>query len=525
MTIAMDVGTKMAKIGQKERAGSPRGFLNRLARDKTGNTMLLIAGAVFPIAGMIGGAVDLSRAYLVKSRMQQACDAGALAGRKSMSGNVLATADKDEAYRFFFYNFPNTTMGSASITQDSSSATNRVIATKTADNQLQIDATTSVPTTILRIINRNDIRVTVTCEAEEYFVNTDIMFVLDTTGSMNCAVGAALTCSASSEAGSSKMLAMRTAIKKLYEDLIPARDALKSKDLRLRIGFVQYSQNVNVGKLLYAKNTAYLRNPYQYYNSSKVLKTAYNHSASWFTSTWEGCIEERSTTTAITASTTTIPTAAYDLDIATMPTDDATRWAPADPAQEQSEDTGSSTSEACPRPAKALQEWPTESVFDDHVDTIKIGEGRTHHDSGIIWGTRMIADVGVFGADNPSIFNEVKVAKTIVFMTDGYIDISPNYYTAYGVPAAAGRTAAKSANEATLEGIHERRFSLMCSRAKEMGIDIWVVAILPSGSTVSSAMQNCATTTSQAITVGNSTDLAAAFKRITDKVGNLRIGQ
>ncbi|MBY8820691.1 TadE/TadG family type IV pilus assembly protein [Sphingomonas colocasiae] len=503
---------------------SARGFLSRLARDKAGNTMLLMAGALVPIAGMIGGAVDLSRAYLVQSRMQQACDAGALAGRKSMSGNVLATEDKDEAYRFFFYNFPNGTMGSAQITQDSSSAANRVFASKTSDNQLQIDASTSVPTTILKIVNVRDIRVNVSCEAEEYYVNTDVMFVLDTTGSMNCAIGADISCSASSEASNSKMSNMRTAIKKLYTDLIPARDALTVKSLRLRIGFVQYSQNVNVGKLLYAKSTDYIRNPYPYYNSAGTLKSAYNHDSNWFNSTWTGCIEERSTTTALTASSTTIPSDAYDLDIATLPTSDATRWGPADPTQEQSEGS-SSTANACPKPAKALQEWPTQDGFDTHVNTLTTGIGRTHHDSGIIWGTRMIASTGVFGADNPTIYNNVKVAKTIVFMTDGYMDVATDYYTAYSVPKSAGRTASKNATESQLEAIHERRFTLMCSRAKELGIDIWVVAILPSGSTISSAMQNCATTTSQAITVGNSTDLTAAFKRISDKVGNLRLGR
>lgn len=514
----------MSKVREKMTVRSARGFLTRLARDKAGNTMLIMAGALVPIAGMIGGAVDLSRAYLVQSRMQQACDAGALAGRKSMAGNVLATDDKDEAYRFFFYNFPNGTMGSGQITQDSGTATNRVIATKTTDNQLQIDATTSVPTTLLRIVGVNDIRINVTCEAEEYYVNTDVMFVLDTTGSMNCAIGAALTCAATSEASNSKMSNMRTAIKKLYTDLIPARDALTAKNLRLRIGFVQYSQNVNVGKLLYAKDSTYIRNPYPYYNSSGTLKTAYNHSTSWFTSTWEGCIEERSTTTALTATSTTIPAAAYDLDMETMPTNDATRWGPADPDQEQSEGS-SSTANACPKPAKALQEWSTQTAFDTHVNTITNGVGRTHHDAGIIWGTRMISSVGIFGADNPTMYNNVKVAKTIVFMTDGYIDIAPDYYTNYSVPDTAGRTAAKTATEAQLEAIHERRFTLMCSRAKELGIDIWVVAILPSGSTISTAMQNCATTTSQAITVGNSTDLTAAFKRISDKVGNLRLGQ
>lgn len=318
------------------------------------------------------------------------------------------------------------------------------------------------------------------------------------------------------------MLNMRNAVKQLFADLVPARDALKAKDLRLRVGFVQYSQNVNVGKLLYAKSSAYIRNPYAYYNSSRTLKADYNHSASWFTSTWNGCIEERGTTTSLTSTSSSIPADAYDLDMATMPTSNATRWGPADPDQEQSEDSAASAN-ACPKPAKALQEWPVKTAFDAHVDTITTGIGRTHHDTGIIWGTRMIAPVGVFGTDNPTTYNMVKVAKTIVFMTDGLLDISPLYYTAYGVPRSAGRTAVKSSDESALEAIHKRRFSLMCARAKDMGIDIWVVALLTT-SAMSSEMQGCASNSTQAIKVGNAEQLSAAFRRISDKVGNLRIG-
>lgn len=498
-----------------------RRTLRHLATDIAGNSMVIMAVAMIPLMGILGGAVDFSRAHLVKQRLQQACDAGALAGRRSMVGKTITSADTAEALRFFSFNFPNGTMGTAPLDTVNPNAPNHIAVSLTAEDQFGMRAAALVPTTLLRIINIPNIPVSVECVGEEFYVNTDIMLVLDTTGSMNCVIGARDDCSASSEASNSKMLNMRTAVKKLFDDLVPARDALKQKNLRMRIGLVQYSQNVNVGRLLYAKNPSYIRNPYPYYNSKYVSKTPTNHDNNWFKNTWNGCIEERATTY-ITKSSQSIPSGAYDLDMETMPSSDATRWGPSDPNAEDSEGS-STTANACPRPAVALQEWPDTKAFKDHVDTIKTGIGRTHHDSGIIWGTRMIAPVGIFAADNPTIYNLVKVSKTIVFMTDGEIDVASDYYTAYSVPRAAGRTAAKGTSESELEAIHERRFSLMCARAKDMGIDIWVVALLKD-TALSSAMQGCASDTSQAIKVGNAQQLSEAFKRISDKVGNLRIG-
>jgi hypothetical protein len=41
---------------------------------------------------------------------------------------------------------------------------------------------------------------------------------------------------------------------------------------------------------------------------------------------------------------------------------------------------------------------------------------------------------------------------------------------------------------------------------------------------MNSNIASCASNSSQAITVSNPTDLNNAFKRISDKVGNLRLG-
>ena len=63
---------------------SAKGLISRLRSNTAGNTLMLVAGAIIPLTAMIGSGVDMGRAYLVKSRLQQACDAGVLAGRKYM---------------------------------------------------------------------------------------------------------------------------------------------------------------------------------------------------------------------------------------------------------------------------------------------------------------------------------------------------------------------------------------------------------------------------------------------------------
>src|SRR3546814_7828799 len=65
-------------------------ILVRLYHNQAGNTLAIVAAAVLPLMGLIGGGVDMSRIYLTKSRLQQACDAGALAGRKTMGGGAWA---------------------------------------------------------------------------------------------------------------------------------------------------------------------------------------------------------------------------------------------------------------------------------------------------------------------------------------------------------------------------------------------------------------------------------------------------
>ncbi|MEI9850037.1 MAG: pilus assembly protein TadG-related protein [Sphingomonas sp.] len=226
--------------------------MGRLLRDVRANTVTIMAIAIIPLAGMVGGGVDLSRMYIVKTRLQHACDAGALAGRKSMGGgtwNQSNYAPRTEAERFFNANIQASPYGATALTRSFVESAGKVTGTASA----------TVPMTLMRIFGKTSQTLSVTCDAEMRLPNTDVMFVLDTTKSMVCAPSATqMYCS---DAGSgSRMVGLRVAVKCFFE--IVARlntDANctggtpsggTGDQVQIRFGFVPYATNVNVGKLL-----------------------------------------------------------------------------------------------------------------------------------------------------------------------------------------------------------------------------------------------------------------------------------
>src|ERR1700760_3923679 len=90
-----------------------RGFLSRLAHDVRGNTLAILAAALIPMAGLVGGGIDISRMYITKTRLQHACDAGALAGRKSQGGGTWDSGDNAVAQQFFDANYMSGAYGSS----------------------------------------------------------------------------------------------------------------------------------------------------------------------------------------------------------------------------------------------------------------------------------------------------------------------------------------------------------------------------------------------------------------------------
>ncbi len=228
----------MNEIEQKSAAKPELSFLGRLRSDVAGNTLMLVAGAILPLTAMIGAGVDMSRTYLVKSRLQQACDAGALATRKKMGGSSTLSADAQTlGSTFFANNFPTGTFGTGTPTFTTA---------LDADGQITANAAVRVPQTIMTVFGNTFTDLTVRCDAKLEVANTDVMFVLDVTGSMaDCPDG-----SKCGGGAGSKIASLRTAVVKFYETLENA----SAETSQLRFGFIPYSTTVNVGDLLPASS-------------------------------------------------------------------------------------------------------------------------------------------------------------------------------------------------------------------------------------------------------------------------------
>ncbi|MEY2927264.1 MAG: hypothetical protein RL367_1741, partial [Pseudomonadota bacterium] len=173
---SLRTGLTMNRTKPRHKTGSSaRGLLNRLRSDVAGNTLAMVAAGTIPLVGMIGAGVDVSRSYLVKSRLQQACDAGTLAGRKFMAGGGWTASTAAQAQHFFANNFPTGAFGTSNIA---------FTPTIDASGQVAGTATAQVPMTVMTVFGNESTNLSVTCSAKLEISNTDVMFVLDTTGSM-----------------------------------------------------------------------------------------------------------------------------------------------------------------------------------------------------------------------------------------------------------------------------------------------------------------------------------------------------
>jgi Flp pilus assembly protein TadG len=239
-------------------AASPahrKGFLARLARDVRGNTLAIVGAALVPLAGMIGSGVDMSRAYMAKTRLQSACDAAALAGRRVMTNDTLNATVTNEATRFFNFNFRQNLYQTESFTP---------VVTRPTSGTVRVTASTRIPTSIMRLFGFTTLPLNVTCDASLNFVNTDVMLVLDVTGSM-----------ADNLSGTQKIVSLRDAVMALYDELAPVQTQLEANGLRLRYGVVPYSSTVNVGTLIRDVNPAYIADNVTY--QSRVANYDQSH--------------------------------------------------------------------------------------------------------------------------------------------------------------------------------------------------------------------------------------------------------
>lgn len=386
-----------------------RPILCNLIRNRAGNALPIMALIMALLMAFVGCGVDGARMYMVNARLQQACDAGVLAGRKAMTdattGNTALDATATAAANAFFAN--NIRTGWYGITSLSFTPA------KTTDAQVSATARAVVPMTLMRIFGYSSITLNAVCQATYQIGDTDVIFVLDTTGSMACLpsddtttcsdyVGSAAKVSYArpsdgtssgntstagypgstayyvTEKSGSRIAALRSAVLSFYDTLAASVDA----STHIRYGFVTYTSTVNAGRAIMDINPAYIVGgvgsvntswtyqtrvltgtsfslvcfctvPNWQYQQSPQLLTTYVTGAATVdttkfvstTDTWDGCVEEPYTTPHTTSFSTS--SLPNDLNPDLKPGGDIkTQWKPMWPAVTYARNDFTSTANA-----------------------------------------------------------------------------------------------------------------------------------------------------------------------------------
>lgn len=539
-----------------------KGFLGRLARDTRGNVLAIVAAAVLPMTAFVGAGLDLSRAYLVRTRLQQACDAGVLAGRRTMgAGGSLAGAPTAQIQNFINFNFPQNAYDTSAFTiaptLDSSTDT------------INLTLSTNMNTAVMRLFGTNTVAVSVNCSARDDYANIDIVLVLDTTGSMACAPSrteSSCKTEASNKGGRtlllpngktvtyveeetdksnvniSRMQGLRNALKSLQAQMAIIETqfgaATASSRKRIRWSIVPFSMMTNPGfSTGPAGTTLYSRNPGWFNTTGSYRRTtcgnarsncfdaptSASHSGTWLATTWDGCVEERATSNMITASSnyqipSNVPSTAYDLKFDATPNTTATRWTVADP------DATGNAQYACP---KAMREWSsmTSTDFNSYFAFSNgfVANGGTYLDLGMLWAARLLSRTGLWATENPTFYNGFAVKRYVIFMTDGSMDTGNTNYGAYAQEFAWKRTTTDG-DVTTAEDNHSKRLLMTCDAIKNMEAEIYAISF-GNGSTLSADLQACSSGAGYGYRAVDSAALNEAFQDIGENIGSLRLSR
>lgn len=564
-------------------------FLGRLRRDVRGNTLAIMAAAMLPLIALIGSGVDMTRAYMAENRLRQACDAGALAGRRLLTTTSVTSPVRDEATKYFAFNFPQGHFQAAPY---------QLAMSAPAPGTLRISTSSAIPTTIMNMFGFETLPISATCAATQDFINTDIMMVFDLSGSMNCPVNQPNSNCNEVNQPDSKLDALKDAARALYTTLEPAQSQLAANNLRLRYGFVNYSSGVNVGQAVYAKNSTYLVNRWNYQSRipalddssrsqswcnandgvyylssyrwdgrsfSAVYSCRYPHSNgdTWLyrqtqhdvgqylagnrpylvsrranSSVWEGCIEERDTNnTAIDGgSSTTAPSSAYDLNVDLIPYNDATRWRPTWPDTEfarQNALNGSLSSHYCPTAARRLRNYHNNKAsFDSYINGLR-AIGGTYHDLGMIWGARFLSPTGIFAA-SPAETNDLNTPDNPVqlrgFGVKKYIIfMTDGDMSPSDTYSAYGIESldrrVMGSNGYTSTDQNNRHLQRFRMACTAAKSKGMDIWVVAFATTLTQDMIDCATKPSQAAGLNDRAALIAKFQEIGSKIGSLRLSQ
>src|SRR5262249_9872285 len=254
-----------------------RDQLQRLRCAEGGNVLLTFALALVPIVSAVGAAVDYSRANSDKAAMQAAVDATALMLSKNMS-SLTSSQVNQQGTDYFTALFTRTGVSNLTIT---------TTYTTTGGSQVVVNATGSVPTTVLKVAGFSMLNLSVSSTVKWGNSRLRVALVLDNTGSM---------------ADAGKITALKTATNNLLTQLKNAA----SQNGDVYVSIIPFVKDVNIDPVNYNQNwidwTDWNAVNGSCSNSKYTTQSACLSKGKIWTpnnhNTWNGCVTDRGTSAA-----------------------------------------------------------------------------------------------------------------------------------------------------------------------------------------------------------------------------------
>ncbi len=459
-------------------------LVRRFLSDRSGGVAMIVGMSIFVLAGALGVAVDSTRGYAAKSKLQDAVDAAALAGAKAYSQGLTAGEDdtpkafaSTEARMFFDANYASDYMGGVIADFDAK--------IDEASESIVVKAEATIPTSFMQIFGFDE--VTVSSEAQVIAAQTglELALIVDVTGSMN----------QTDSNGDVKIDSLQTAGLKLLKTLYGEKASLPGVYLSL----VPYRAAVNVG----SDRTTWLRD----YKASDFSPEG-----------WRGCVLARKK-----------PRDQRD----NPPNKKNNRFPPYFwPASKYGYWANYFFGPYSPNQVCPINEIiPLTDSRDTIEDGIKALDaqsgGGTQTSQGLVWGWRTISErwKGYWGGPTPSdmplAYDEPNLIKAVVFMTDGIADIGWELM-AYGF-LSEGKLG--TTNETVAESEINKRLSKICEDIKAKGIQIFSVMFAVSDPTIETTYRDCASDPASFFNSPTGEELEIAFEQIGRKLASLRIAK
>jgi Flp pilus assembly protein TadG len=440
-------------------------------RAENGNVAMIFAVATIPLIGLVGAAIDYSRANAMRASMQAAADSTALAVSKDAASQSSSQL-QSSAQTFF-----NTAFTSSEAQSLLVSATY----SQTPNSQVIVTASANIKPRFISMSFFGISQIPVSVSSTTTWGNTRlrVALALDNTGSM---------------ASAGKMDALKTAAKNLIDQLKAA--ATSTGDVYVSI--IPFSKDVNVGTSNKNQNWLKWSKPGQNsdgWDQNNGSCTGWgwgsydneydctSHGKTWTASShnnWHGCVMDRdqnydTTATAPVANDSTSPSTLF--------------WA---------EQYG-----YCPVSLMPLSyDWAT---VKNKIDAMT-PSGSTNQAIGLAWAWLSLLQSAPLSA--PAEDSNYQYQKVIVLLSDGLNTQDRWYGNGYNPSAQV-----------------DARQQILCDNVKAAGVTLYAVQVNTDGDPTSTLLQNCASSSDKFFLLTSSNQIVTTFNQIGTSLSKLRIAK